>query len=130
MATSYAVVAFGSKAYYILLEKHTKAIRIANYYSGLSFSCCKKQRQSLELASPNMSNPSSEWMTKEDVARMLGIKPESAKVWMWRMGVKRAKGNSRFTHRSWVEQAMKNGKKNFKPRTESVLPRSVDSEND
>ena len=130
MATSYAVVAFGSKAYYILLEKHTMAIRIANYYSGLSFSCCKKQRQSLELASPNMSNPSSEWMTKEDVARMLGIKPESAKVWMWRMGVKRAKGNSRFTHRSWVEQAMKNGKKNFKSRTESVLPRSVDSEND
>ena len=130
MATSYAVVAFGSKAYYILLENHTKAIRIANYYSGLSFSCCKKQRQSLELASPNMSNPSSEWMTKEDVARMLGIKPESAKVWMWRMGVKRAKGNSRFTHRSWVEQAMKNGKKNFKSRTESVLPRSVDSEND
>ena len=78
-----------------------------------------------------MTNPSnSEWMTKEDVARMLGIKPESAKVWMWRMGVKRAKGNSRFTHRSWVEQAMKNGKRKSLSGTEVVLPRHLESVND
>jgi len=71
-----------------------------------------------------------EWITKEEVAKMLGIKPESAKVWMWRMGVKRAKGNSRFTHRSWVEQAMKNGKRKVLSGTKDVLPRQLESEND
>jgi hypothetical protein len=71
-----------------------------------------------------------EWMTKEDVGRMLGIKPESAKVWMWRMGIRRAKGNSRFTHRSWVEAAMKNGRKKTRPDTKDVPPLAAVSGHD
>jgi len=67
-----------------------------------------------------------DWITRKEVAKMLGIKPESAKVWMWRMGVKRAKGNSRFTHRSWVEQAMKNGKRKSLSGTKDVPPLHVD----
>ena len=47
-----------------------------------------------------------EWWNINDVADFLGIKPASARHWMWKMKVKRSAANYRLTHRSWVEQAL------------------------
>ena len=52
-----------------------------------------------------------EWWNVHDVASFLGIKPSSAKVWLWRNNVRRCKGNNRLTHRSWVEACLVNGKR-------------------
>jgi len=68
-----------------------------------------------------------EWWNVKDVALFLGIKPSSAKVWLWRNNVRRCKGNNRLTHRSWVEACLVNGKRPVKKRvTLDVLGRVID----
>lgn len=47
-----------------------------------------------------------DWWNVNDVADFLGIKPASARHWMWKMKVKRSAANYRLTHRTWVEQAL------------------------
>jgi hypothetical protein len=69
-----------------------------------------------------------EWWNVHDVALFLGIKPSSAKVWLWRNNVRRCKGNNRLTHRSWVEACLVNGKRPERKKrvTLDVLGRVID----
>ena len=67
-----------------------------------------------------------EWWNVNDVAEFLGIKPASARHWMWKMKVKRSAANYRLTHRSWVEQALDKRAKKRTRGTESVLTPSLD----
>jgi hypothetical protein len=69
-----------------------------------------------------------EWWNVHDVASFLGIKPSSAKVWLWRNNVRRCKGNNRLTHRSWVEACLVNGKRPERKKrvTLDVLGRVID----
>jgi len=69
-----------------------------------------------------------DWWNVNDVADFLGIKPASARHWMWKMKVKRSAANYRLTHRTWVEQALeKKAKKVVRgtanvPEVKSSLP--------
>jgi len=67
-----------------------------------------------------------EWWNVNDVAEFLGIKPASARHWMWKMKVKRSAANYRLTHRTWVEQALEKKAKKRTRGTESVLTPSLD----
>jgi len=67
-----------------------------------------------------------EWWNVNDVAEFLGIKPASARHWMWKHKVKRSAGNYRLTHRTWVEQALEKKAKKRTRGTESVLTPSLD----
>jgi hypothetical protein len=69
-----------------------------------------------------------EWWTVHDVASFLGIKPSSAKVWLWRNNVRRCKGNNRLTHKSWVEACLVDGKRPERKKrvTLDVLGRVID----
>jgi hypothetical protein len=72
--------------------------------------------------------PKGDWWNVRDVASFLGIKPSSAKVWMWRNNVRRCKGNNRLTHKSWVEACLVNGKRPERKKrvTLDVLGRPID----
>jgi hypothetical protein len=67
-----------------------------------------------------------DWWNVNDVADFLGIKPASARHWMWKMKVKRSAANYRLTHRSWVEQALDRKAKKRTRGTESVLTTPLD----
>jgi len=81
----------------------------------------------MESVVQKVSELKQEWWNVKDVALFLGIKPSSAKVWLWRNNVRRCKGNNRLTHRSWVEACLVNGKRPKKKRvTLDVLGRVID----
>ena len=46
------------------------------------------------------------WWNIRQVAEFLGVKPNTARVWMWKNNVRRSKANYRLTHKSWVEAAL------------------------
>jgi len=48
----------------------------------------------------------SEWWNIRQVAEFLGVKPNTARHWMWKNNVRRSKANYRLTHKSWVETAL------------------------
>ena len=71
-----------------------------------------------------------EWWNVNDVAEFLGIKPASARHWMWKHKVKRSAGNYRLTHRTWVEQALEKKAKKRTRGTEFVLTTPLDLPNE
>ena len=46
------------------------------------------------------------WWNIRQVAEFLGVKPATARHWMWKNNVRRSKANYRLTHKSWVEAAL------------------------
>jgi hypothetical protein len=82
----------------------------------------------MESVVEKRQEPQGDWWNVRDVARFLGIKPSSAKVWMWRNNVRRCKGNNRLTHKSWVEACLVNGKRPERKKrvTLDVLGRVID----
>lgn len=82
----------------------------------------------MESVVQKVSELKQEWWNVKDVAFFLGIKPSSAKVWLWRNNVRRCKGNNRLTHRSWVEACLVNGKRPERKKrvTLDVLGRVID----
>lgn len=53
------------------------------------------------------------WWNIRQVAEFLGVKPATARHWMWKNNVRRSKANYRLTHKSWVEAALNARAKKF-----------------